>query len=84
MSGTAKAAGGKKNRKWGRNKVRCASYRAEHRRERNKAVRLIKHTASQPNDLIGADALKRCYVLVPQANVLAFIKKRDLPSRQAA
>lgn len=31
------ANGGKKNRKWGRNKVKCANYRASGRRELNKA-----------------------------------------------
>lgn len=84
MAGAQKAAGGRKNRKWGRNKVRCASYRAEHRRERNKAVRLIKHVASQPNELVGAEALKRCYNIIPEANVMSFIRKRDQAGRIAA
>lgn len=36
MAGT-KAKGSKKNRKFGRNKVKCAVYKATGRREKNKA-----------------------------------------------
>jgi len=32
-----KAKASSKNRKWGRNRVKCARYRAEGRREKNKA-----------------------------------------------
>jgi hypothetical protein len=71
-----KAKGGKKNRKVGRSKTYCQSYRAEHRRERNKAVRLIGHTARQPNDECGAAALKRCFAVVSEANVRKFIERR--------
>lgn len=41
MAGT-KAKGSKKNRKFGRNKVKCARYRAEGRREKNKLRRQKK------------------------------------------
>ena len=34
--------GGKKNRKWNRNRVKCAAYRAAGRREANKARRAAK------------------------------------------
>lgn len=43
--------GGKKNRKWGRNKKFCERYRAEGRREINKAARLARHLKHHPNDL---------------------------------
>jgi len=33
---TKKAKGGKKNRKWNRNRVSCDIYRSEGRREKNK------------------------------------------------
>ena len=39
---TKKAKGGKKNRKYGRNLVKCAQYRSEGRREKNKARKLAK------------------------------------------
>jgi hypothetical protein len=35
--------GGKKNRKWGRNKVKCERYRREGRREKNKARKAARH-----------------------------------------
>lgn len=35
--------GGKGTKKYGRNKVKCAKYRAEGRREKNKARRQRKH-----------------------------------------
>ncbi len=35
--------GGKKNRKWGRNKVSCERYRREDRRAKNKARKQAKH-----------------------------------------
>lgn len=39
----AKAKGGKKNRKYGRNKKWCERYRAEGRREKNKAAKQARH-----------------------------------------
>lgn len=33
---------GKKNRKYGRNLIKCARYRAEGRREKNKARKAVK------------------------------------------
>lgn len=33
---------GKKNRKWGRNKLKCAAYRAAGKRELHKATRAAK------------------------------------------
>jgi len=38
-----KVGGGKKNRKHGRNKVKCERYRKEGRREKNKKRRQEKH-----------------------------------------
>ncbi len=42
--------GGKKGAKIGRNKVSCAKYRAEGRREKNKAKRARRHIKAYPND----------------------------------
>jgi len=42
MAGT-KAKGSKKNRKFGRHKAHCARYKAEGRREKNKARKIKKH-----------------------------------------
>lgn len=36
-----------KNRKYGRNKAKCAKYRAEGRREKNKAKRIAKCNKKQ-------------------------------------
>ncbi len=42
---------GKKGcRKMGRNKVTCARYRAEGRREKNKRRRAARHAKKHPND----------------------------------
>lgn len=40
---------GKKNRKFGRNTVKCARYRAEGRREKNKARRAAKLRRKRQN-----------------------------------
>ena len=42
MAGT-KAKGSKKNRKFGRHKAHCTKYKAEGRREKNKAKKQKKH-----------------------------------------
>ncbi len=52
-------SGGKKNRKYSRNKVWCQAYRARGQREKNKAVRLRKHIARHPSDRCAAAALVR-------------------------
>lgn len=52
-----KAKSSKHNRKYGRQKIRCQAYAARHQRERNKARRLVKHIAGQPNDKCAAAAL---------------------------
>lgn len=41
--------GGKKNRKWGRNKVKCARYAAEHRRVKNNPARTQRKTERTPH-----------------------------------
>ena len=50
MAGLAKPRGGKKNRKWGRNKVTCQAYRMAGRREKNKRAKLLKHLQKFPDD----------------------------------
>lgn len=59
-----KARGGRKNRKWGRNKAFCENYRKTHRREVNKLRRLNKHIVLCPNDSCAADAINRLNLLV--------------------
>lgn len=57
-----KAKGGKKNRKVGRNKKWCESYRARHQREKNKVVKLDRHIQTHPADncaLVRRDAMRR-------------------------
>ena len=44
------ASAGKKNRKYGRNKLVCEQYQREGRREKNKAAKLARHIKRQPND----------------------------------
>lgn len=73
----SKASGGKKQRKHGRSKIYCEAYRREHREERNKAVRLVKHVAKQPNDACGQASLDRCYAVVSEREVARFIKRRS-------
>ncbi len=45
-----RAKEGKKNRKWGRNKVFCAKYLLEGRKEKNKKLRLLRTLKKQPNN----------------------------------
>jgi len=45
---TGSTSKGKKNRKWGRNKVYCQRYRIEGRREKNKLIKLNRMLKSQP------------------------------------
>lgn len=42
--------GGKKNRKFGRNKKWCAKYTLENRKAKNKAIRKVRHLKKHPND----------------------------------
>ncbi len=46
----AKAGGGKKGRKLGRNASWCAAYKARSQREKNKLRRLRKHIERFPSD----------------------------------
>jgi len=50
----AKAQGKRRGgmRKYGRNKVWCENYRRDGTREKNKAIRLAKHLARFPDDLV--------------------------------
>jgi len=50
----AKAKGGKKGRKIGRNKNFCDMYKLQGRREKNKKKRKIRHLKRHPNDLQAA------------------------------
>lgn len=58
MSGI-KAKGGKKNRKYGRNKTWCEAYRKRGQREINKRKKMIKHNKRFPNDGVTERALAR-------------------------
>lgn len=46
-----KPKGGKKNRKYGRNKKWCTKYKLENRKEKNKLLRRLRHLKRHPNDL---------------------------------
>lgn len=41
--------GGKKNRKFGRNKIKCERYAAEHRRTRNNPARTRRNPERAPH-----------------------------------
>jgi hypothetical protein len=41
--------GGKKNRKWGRNKIKCQRYAAEHRRTKNNPARTRRTPERTPH-----------------------------------
>lgn len=43
---------GKKNRKFGRNKVVCAKYRADNREEINRKRRTARHLRNNPNAVV--------------------------------
>ena len=51
--------GGKKNRKFTRNKDKCKLYLNSGRREKNKVRRLTRHVTKQPNDVCAQRALTR-------------------------
>lgn len=59
-----RAKGGKKNRKHGRNRVRCLAYASRRQREKNKVRRLRKLFRRHPNDRILAAAFARYEALV--------------------
>lgn len=50
MSSGISRKGGKKNRKWKRNLVKCARYSSEHRYEKNKVRNLRKHLKMHVSD----------------------------------
>jgi ribosomal protein S15P/S13E len=50
--------GGKKGRKIGRDKEKCARYRIQGRREINKIRKVRKHIRRHPNDIYAEEALK--------------------------
>ena len=51
--------GGKKNRKYGRNKVKCAVYRLLKKREKSHIRRIIRHLRRHQNDKVATEALER-------------------------
>jgi hypothetical protein len=61
---TQKASGGKKNRKWGRNKVSCLAYQNENRREKNKLSHLKKHLVRFPDDACAKAAVENCLKVI--------------------
>lgn len=56
--GGLKAKKGKKNRKFGNNKVYCTRYKNEGRQEKNRIRRIKRHIKKQPNDLVAQEVLK--------------------------
>jgi hypothetical protein len=59
-----KAKKGKKQRKWGRNKIYCSYYALTHKREKNKIKRLKKHLVRFPQDQCAIKAMEHCELLV--------------------
>ncbi len=64
VKATKKAKKSKKSRKWGRNRVRCAQYRARCIREKNKLRRIRAHLERFPDDLVAVERMRyfRAYV----------------------
>ena len=56
MADGSKKNRSKKNRKYERNKIWCANYRARGQREKNKAKKLVKHLSRHPADTIARNA----------------------------
>lgn len=65
-------------------RTKCARYRKESRRERNKARRLVRHILRQPSDAAARRCLGRLYDEVPLAlrEVREFVL-RECPSGDA-
>ena len=59
-----KASGGKKNRKYGRNKKFCEKYRLENRREKNLKRRLLARVRRNSKDIGAVDRLKELGVVL--------------------
>ena len=53
-----KKAGGKKNRKYGRNAAFCVAYRNAHKHERSHLRRLARHLARFAGDTVAAAAVE--------------------------
>jgi hypothetical protein len=51
--------GGKGSKKYGRNEAKCKAYKAEGRRDKNKARKLAKHRVENPNDKVAANAVTK-------------------------
>jgi hypothetical protein len=64
MSGTQRAKKTKKNRKWGRNKVFCDTYKRTNQEEKNRIKRLNKHLTRFPNDLVASKAKDNARIIV--------------------
>jgi len=50
---------GKKNRKFGRNLLKCAAYKKARKHEKSHIARLERHIARHPRDLGAPEALRR-------------------------
>jgi hypothetical protein len=56
--------GGKRGRKVGRDKVKCTLYKAQHRREKNKARKLKKYLRKHSNDKCASKRLEELKNLI--------------------
>jgi len=63
-AGLQKAKGGKKQRKFGRNKLGCSAYAGSHRREHNKIRRLKRHLKVFPDDKVAAKAVDIAWIAI--------------------
>ncbi len=60
----SKKNGGKKNRKVGRDAIRCRAYTASNRREKNKVKRLARHLKNFPGDGAATAAVDRAKIAI--------------------
>ena len=62
MAGNISRRGGKKNRKHGRFKLKCAAYTARRRYEKNKKRKLLRHLKHHGNDRQAVHAAANIFI----------------------
>lgn len=63
-----KAKGGKKQRKFGRNKMDCLAYRNENRREKSRVRRIKRHLKRFPMDAAAVAHMERFKNIIQYGN----------------
>lgn len=64
MSHLAHRAKSHKGRKIGRNKIKCERYRLQHRREKNKIKKILRHLQNHPNNLQAKKRIEELRVII--------------------